>query len=107
MYKPGIYRNGDALSRDSGSESAPLLSSESRASSEPTTFDDFTETSDLDLSSAGCSFKYVTVFQIYRLYVYIHIHVIADNPVVGLDMEASMPPVATPLSRVSREDLRF
>jgi len=67
MYKSDIYRHNDNASRDSGSESAPLLSSESRTSLEPAAFNDVTETSDLDLSSAGCSLKYAS-FEIYRLH---------------------------------------
>jgi hypothetical protein len=65
MHKPDIYRHND--NADSESESAPLLSSESRTSLEPAAFNDATETSDLDLSSAGCSLKYVS-FEIYRLH---------------------------------------
>ncbi|KAH0950238.1 hypothetical protein HN011_009181 [Eciton burchellii] len=61
MHKPDIYRHNDNASRDSESESAPLLSSESRTSLEPAAFNDATETSDLDLSSAGCSLKYGSV----------------------------------------------
>jgi len=53
-----IYRHNDTP-RDSGSESTPLLSSDSRTSLEPTMFD-VSETSDLDLSPAGHSFTYDT-----------------------------------------------
>ncbi|XP_020289765.1 sodium-coupled neutral amino acid transporter 9-like [Pseudomyrmex gracilis] len=49
MYKSRNYREENS-SRDSGSESTPLLSSEPRTSPEPVIFGDDTETSDLDLS---------------------------------------------------------
>nr|XP_012224347.1 PREDICTED: sodium-coupled neutral amino acid transporter 9-like isoform X1 [Linepithema humile]XP_012224348.1 PREDICTED: sodium-coupled neutral amino acid transporter 9-like isoform X1 [Linepithema humile] len=51
-----IYRDNDTP-RDSGSESTPLLSSDSRTSLEPAIFD-VSETSDLDLSPTAYSFKY-------------------------------------------------
>ncbi|TGZ50114.1 putative sodium-coupled neutral amino acid transporter 9 [Temnothorax longispinosus] len=61
MYKSRIYPGSDSsLTRDSGSESTPLLSSESRTSPEPAIFGD-SETSDLDPSPAGCSFIYGSV----------------------------------------------
>jgi len=78
MYKPDIYRYNDSASRDSGSESAPLLSSESRTSLEPAAFNDLTETSDLDLSSTGCSLKYVS-FEMYRLHS-CYLHAICNVP---------------------------
>jgi len=56
MYKSRVYPDSDSsLARDSGSESTPLLSSESRTSPEPAIFGD-SETSDLDPSPAGYSF---------------------------------------------------
>lgn len=55
-----IYRdNTPDTPRDSGSESTPLLSSDSRTSLEPAIFD-VSETSDLDLSPTAYSFKYDT-----------------------------------------------
>lgn len=61
MYKSRVYPGSDSsLTRDSGSESTPLLSSESRTSPEPVIFGD-SETSDLDLSPAGCSVIYGSV----------------------------------------------
>ncbi|XP_011641681.1 uncharacterized protein LOC105430053 [Pogonomyrmex barbatus] len=60
MYKSRIYPGSDSSPRDSGSESTPLLSSESRTSPEPVIFDD-SETSDLDPSPAGSSLMYGSV----------------------------------------------
>ncbi|XP_039315042.1 sodium-coupled neutral amino acid transporter 9 isoform X2 [Solenopsis invicta] len=62
MYKSRVYPGSDSsLTRDSGSESTPLLSSESRTSPEPTIFDN-SETSDLDYPSpAGCPIIYGSV----------------------------------------------
>ncbi|XP_029670902.1 sodium-coupled neutral amino acid transporter 9-like isoform X2 [Formica exsecta] len=62
MYKSRIYRGGsDTSPRDSGSESTPFLSSESRTSLELSTISDDLDTSDLDPSPAGCSFKYGSI----------------------------------------------
>ncbi|XP_072759695.1 neutral amino acid transporter 9 [Anoplolepis gracilipes] len=62
MYKSRNYRGGsDTSPRDSGSESTPFLSSESRTSLELSTISDDLETSDLDLSPAGCSIKYGSI----------------------------------------------
>ncbi|XP_011864937.1 PREDICTED: sodium-coupled neutral amino acid transporter 9-like [Vollenhovia emeryi] len=61
MYKSRVYPGSDSsLTRDSGSESTPLISSESRTSPEPAIFGD-SETSDLDPSPASCSFIYGSV----------------------------------------------
>ncbi|XP_011693231.1 PREDICTED: sodium-coupled neutral amino acid transporter 9-like isoform X2 [Wasmannia auropunctata] len=60
MYKSRVYPGSDSsLTRDSGSESTPLLSSESRTSPE-LIFGD-SETSDLDPSPAGSSLIYGSV----------------------------------------------
>ncbi|XP_050449561.1 sodium-coupled neutral amino acid transporter 9-like [Cataglyphis hispanica] len=61
MYKSRIYRGGsDTSPRDSGSESTPFLSSESRTSLELSTISDDLD-SDLDPNPAGCSFKYGSI----------------------------------------------
>ncbi|KYM93691.1 PREDICTED: sodium-coupled neutral amino acid transporter 9-like [Cyphomyrmex costatus] len=66
MYKIRVYPGSDSsLTRDSGSESTPLLSSESRTSPEPVIFDD-SETSDLDPSPAGCSLIYGSIDSTYN-----------------------------------------
>ncbi|GAB1869404.1 Putative amino acid permease F13H10.3 [Camponotus japonicus] len=62
MYKSRVYRSGsDTSPRDSGSESTPILSSESRTSLELSAISDDLETSDSNLSPAGCSLKYGSI----------------------------------------------
>lgn len=69
MYASCIHPKSDTSPQNSGSESTPLISSESRTSLEPTLFDD-SETTDLDLNSAGCSLKY-RIFMIDQIDSYI------------------------------------
>lgn len=61
MYKAHISRRSETPSRDSGSESTPLLSSESRTSLEPVILFDDSETSDLDPNLGGRFHKYGSV----------------------------------------------
>ncbi|XP_012062936.1 PREDICTED: sodium-coupled neutral amino acid transporter 9-like [Atta cephalotes] len=66
MYKIRVYPGSDSsLTRDSGSESTPLLSSESRTSPELVIFDD-SDTSDLDPSPASCSLIYGSIDSSYN-----------------------------------------
>ncbi|XP_028048077.1 sodium-coupled neutral amino acid transporter 9 isoform X2 [Monomorium pharaonis] len=61
MFKSRVYPGSDSsLTPDSGSESTPLLSSESCTSPEPAIFGD-SETSDLDPSPIHCSYIYGSV----------------------------------------------
>ncbi|XP_018364084.1 PREDICTED: sodium-coupled neutral amino acid transporter 9-like [Trachymyrmex cornetzi] len=66
MYKIRVYPGSDSsLTRDSGSESTPLLSSESRTSPELVIFDD-SDTSDLDPSPTNCSLIYGSIDSSYN-----------------------------------------
>ncbi|EGI65050.1 PREDICTED: putative sodium-coupled neutral amino acid transporter 9 isoform X1 [Acromyrmex echinatior] len=66
MYKIRVYPGSDSsLTRDSGSESTPLLSSDSRTSPELVIFDD-SDTSDLDPSPASCSLIYGSIDSSYN-----------------------------------------
>lgn len=96
MFKSDIFRDSDTPSRDSESESTPLLSSGSRTSLEATILFDDSEISELDESPGGQSLKY----NILQLHQFKHRYFIGDvksltylDCILSIGMEASTLPV--------------